>query len=103
MAVRAACLLIGIVVIFAAGTGHPYFSTDTGAVLRAAQMHADAILLAKNVDGVYTADPNKDPNAVRFDSITYEEVLKRDKKYKGCQSHSFIFLVRARINTFRFD
>lgn len=67
----------GKVVIFAAGTGHPYFSTDTGAVLRAAQMHADAILLAKNVDGVYTADPAKDPTAVRFDSITYEEVLTR--------------------------
>lgn len=67
----------GKIVLFAAGTGHPYFSTDTGAVLRAVQMHADAILLAKNVDGVYSADPNKDPHAVRFEKISYEEVLAK--------------------------
>ena len=67
----------GKIVLFAAGTGHPYFSTDTGAVLRAAQMHADAILLAKNVDGVYSADPRKDPAAVRYDAISYEEVLAK--------------------------
>ena len=67
----------GKIVLFAAGTGHPYFSTDTGAVLRAAQMHADAILLAKNVDGVYSADPRKDPAAVKYDSISYEEVLAK--------------------------
>lgn len=67
----------GKIVIFAGGTGHSYFSTDTGAVLRAVQMHADAILLAKNIDGVYSADPRKDPTAVKFDSISYEEVLSR--------------------------
>ena len=65
----------GRVVIFGAGTGNPYFSTDTAAVLRAAEIDADVILLAKNVDGVYSADPVKDPTAVKYDSITYYEVL----------------------------
>ena len=65
----------GRVVIFGAGTGNPYFSTDTAAVLRAAEIDADVILLAKNVDGVYTADPVKDPTAVKYDSITYDDVL----------------------------
>ena len=59
----------GRVVIFGCGTGNPYFSTDTGAVLRAAEIEADAILLAKNIDGVYSADPMKDPTAVKFDEI----------------------------------
>ena len=67
----------GRVVIFGCGTGNPYFSTDTGAVLRAAEIEADAILLAKNIDGVYSADPMKDPTAVKFDEITYDEVLAR--------------------------
>ena len=65
----------GRVVIFGAGTGNPYFSTDTAAVLRAAEIDADVILLAKNVDGVYNADPAKDPTAVKYDSISYDEVL----------------------------
>ena len=63
------------VVIFGCGTGNPYFSTDTAAVLRAAEINAEAILLAKNIDGVYSADPNKDPSAVKYDTITYDEVL----------------------------
>lgn len=67
----------GRVVIFGCGTGNPYFSTDTGAVLRAAEIEADAILLAKNIDGVYSADPMKDPAAVKFDEITYDEILAR--------------------------
>ena len=67
----------GRVVIFGAGTGNPYFSTDTAAVLRAAEIEADVILLAKNVDGVYSADPLKDPEAVKYDSITYDDVLAR--------------------------
>jgi len=67
----------GRIVIFGCGTGNPFFSTDTAAVLRAAEIGADAILLAKNVDGVYTADPKKDPNATRYDSITYDEVLAK--------------------------
>lgn len=65
----------GRIVIFGCGTGHPFFSTDTAAVLRAAEIHADAILLAKNVDGVYDADPNIFPDAKKFDSITYNDVL----------------------------
>ena len=65
----------GRVVIFGCGTGNPFFSTDTAAVLRAAEINADVILLAKNVDGVYSADPNKDPSAVKYDSITYDDVL----------------------------
>ncbi len=70
----------GKVVIFAAGTGNPYFSTDTGAVLRGVEIEADAILLAKNVDGIYSADPNVDPTAVKFDELTYDEVLSRHLK-----------------------
>ena len=67
----------GRVVIFGAGTGNPYFSTDTAAVLRAAEIGADVILLAKNIDGVYDCDPAKNADAVKFDAITYDEVLKR--------------------------
>ncbi len=65
------------VVIFGCGTGNPYFSTDTGAVLRAAEIGAEVILLAKNIDGVYDSDPAKNPNAKRYDFITYDEVLAR--------------------------
>ncbi len=65
----------GRVVIFGCGTGNPFFSTDTAAVLRAAEIDADVILLAKNIDGVYSADPNKDPSAVKYDSISYDDVL----------------------------
>jgi uridylate kinase len=65
----------GRVVIFGCGTGNPYFSTDTAAVLRAAEIGADVILLAKNVDGVYSADPKADPSAVKYDAITYDQVL----------------------------
>ena len=70
----------GKVVIFAAGTGNPYFSTDTGAVLRGVEIEADAILMAKNIDGIYSADPHKDPTAVKFDNLTYNEVLERGLK-----------------------
>ena len=67
----------GRVVIFGCGTGNPYFSTDTGAVLRGIEISADAVLLAKNIDGVYDADPRTNPNARRFDAITYDDVLAR--------------------------
>ena len=67
----------GRVVIFGCGTGNPFFSTDTGAVLRAVEIEADAILLAKNIDGVYNADPAKDPAAVKYDQITFDEVLAK--------------------------
>ena len=70
----------GKVVLFAAGTGNPYFSTDTGAVLRGVEIEADAILMAKNIDGIYSADPHKDPTAVKFDNLTYNEVLERGLK-----------------------
>ena len=63
--------------MFGCGTGCPFFSTDTAAVLRAAEINADAILLAKNIDGVYSADPRTDASAVKYDSITYDEVLAR--------------------------
>jgi len=65
------------VVIFAAGTGNPFFTTDTTAALRAAEMGCDAIAKATNVDGVYSADPKKDPAAVRYDTVTFDEVLAK--------------------------
>jgi uridylate kinase len=68
----------GRVVIFAAGTGNPFFTTDTAAALRAAEMACDAMLKATQVDGVYSADPKKDPNATRYESLSYHEVLARD-------------------------
>ncbi len=68
----------GMVVFFAGGTGHPYFSTDTGVVLRAIEIEAEVILLAKSIDGVYSADPAKDPNAVKFDEISIEEVVAKN-------------------------
>ena len=68
----------GKVVLFAAGTGNPYFSTDTGAVLRGVEIEADAILMAKNVDAIYSADPNKDPNAVRYTQLTYGDALAKN-------------------------
>ncbi len=70
----------GRIVIFAAGTGNPFFTTDTAAALRAAEMGCDALLKGTQVDGVYSADPKKDPNAERFDTLTYHEVLMRDLK-----------------------
>ena len=70
----------GKVVLFAAGTGNPYFSTDTGAVLRGVEIEADAILMAKNIDAIYSADPKKDPNAVRYTRLTYGEALARNLK-----------------------
>ena len=65
----------GRVVIFAAGTGNPFFSTDTAASLRAAEIHADVLLLAKNIDGVYDSDPKKNPNAKKYEDITYKDVI----------------------------
>ena len=68
---------LGKVVFFAGGTGHPYFSTDTGVVLRAIEMEADVILLAKAIDGVYDSDPKINPNAVRYDELPIEEVVEK--------------------------
>ena len=68
----------GIVCFFAAGTGHPYFSTDTAAVLRAVEVEADGILLAKAIDGVYDSDPKSNPSAMKYDEVSIQEVI--DKK-----------------------
>lgn len=70
----------GRVVLFAAGSGNPFFSTDTAVALRAIEMQVDAILMAKNIDGVYTADPHKDPSAMLIKEITYAEALARGLK-----------------------
>ena len=72
------CFAAGKVVFFAGGTGHPYFSTDTGIVLRAIEMDADIILLAKSIDGVYDSDPKVNPNAKKYDEVSIQEVI--DKK-----------------------
>ena len=73
-----ACLKQGKVVFFAGGTGHPYFSTDTGAVLRAIEIEADAMLLGKSIDGIYDSDPQINPNAKKYDEISIQEII--DKK-----------------------
>lgn len=70
----------GRIVIFAAGTGNPYFTTDSAAALRALEIRADIILKATKVDGVYTADPMRDDSAIRYDAITYQQVLERQLK-----------------------
>jgi uridylate kinase len=75
-----AALETGSVVVFAAGTGNPFFTTDTAGVLRAVEIGADVILKGTKVDGVYDADPRSTPNASRFDTLTYDEVLRRDLK-----------------------
>ena len=67
----------GRIIIFGAGTGNPYFTTDTAAVLRGIEVGADVILKGTRVDGIYTADPEKDPNAVKFETVTFEEVLEK--------------------------
>jgi uridylate kinase len=70
----------GQVVVLAGGTGNPFFTTDTAAVLRAAELRCDAVLKATQVDGVYSADPKKDPSAIRFDRLTHDEAISRDLK-----------------------
>jgi uridylate kinase len=67
----------GRIVIFGAGTGNPYFTTDTAAVLRGVEIHADVIMKGTRVDGVYTADPEKDPTATKYDKITFEDVISK--------------------------
>ena len=70
----------GEIAIFGAGTGNPYFTTDTGSSLRGIEIEADAMFKGTRVDGIYTADPEKDPTATKFDDITYDEVLRRNLK-----------------------
>lgn len=74
------CMEAGQVVIFSCGTGAPYFTTDTGSSLRGIEIEADVMLKGTRVDGVYTADPEKDPTVTKFDEITYDEVLRRGLK-----------------------
>jgi uridylate kinase len=70
----------GQIVVLAGGTGNPFFTTDTSAVLRAAELRCDAVLKATQVDGVYSADPKRDPNAVRYERLTHDEAIARDLK-----------------------
>ncbi|CAN5294093.1 UMP kinase [soil metagenome] len=80
----------GRVVIFAAGTGNPYFTTDTAAALRAAEMGCDALFKGTSVDGVYTADPKKDPGAKRYDRLTYQDVLAQDLRIMDASAVSLM-------------
>ena len=79
----------GKVVIFGCGLGAPFFSTDTAAVLRAAEIEADVVLMAKNVDAIYSADPQKDPNATRYDDLTYLEILQKELRALDMTAASF--------------
>ena len=81
-------LAAGQLVIFAGGTGNPYFTTDTAAALRAIEIECDAVLKATKVDGVYSADPRKDPNAVRFDSLSFDKALELDLKVMDAAAFS---------------
>jgi uridylate kinase len=89
----------GEVAIFVAGTGNPFFTTDTAACLRGIEIGADAVLKATKVDGVYTADPHRDPSAQRFDTLTYDEVLQRDLRVMDltaiclCRDHGMPLVV----------
>ena len=85
----------GRVVIFGCGTGNPFFSTDTAAVLRAAEIDADVILLAKNIDGVYSADPKVDPKAVKYDTITYDDVLAQHLQVMDSTATSLPMALRS--------
>ncbi len=88
---RAACKHLGEgkVVIFGGGIGAPYFSTDTPAVLRAAEIGADAVLMAKNIDGVYTADPKKDPSATLIEDIPYSKIIEKNLRAFDMTAVSF--------------
>lgn len=95
------CFAQGKVVFFAGGTGHPYFSTDTGIALRAVEMEADVILLAKSIDGVYDSDPAVNPDAKKYDTITIEEVI--DKKLAVVDLTASIMCMEHRISMAVFD
>ncbi len=90
----------GKVVVFGGGLGSPFFSTDTAAALRAAEIEADAILMAKNIDGIYSADPSVDKKAVKYDSITYKEVL--DKQLKALDLSATTFCMENDIRAYAF-
>jgi uridylate kinase len=81
-------LELGRVVIFAAGTGNPFFSTDTTAALRASEIGADVVFKATKVDGIYDSDPNKNPNAVRYDSVSFQDCLTKQLKVMDATAFS---------------
>ena len=91
----------GEVIIIGGGTGMPFFSTDTAAAIHAAEIGADIILMAKNVDGIYSADPKKDPSAFRYDEITYREIL--DKELKALDIPASAFCMENDINCYAFE
>ncbi|MBR2352871.1 MAG: UMP kinase [Clostridia bacterium] len=91
----------GTIVIFGCGLGSPYFSTDTAAVLRAAEIEADVVLMAKNIDGIYSADPKKDPTAVRYDELTYAEILA--KQLKALDLSATTFCMENDISAYAFE
>lgn len=90
----------GKVVVLGCGSGSPFFSTDTAAVLRAAEIDADVVLMAKNIDGIYSADPKVDPTAVKYDEITYKEIL--DKELKAYDFTATAFCMDNNIKTYAF-
>ena len=90
----------GEVVIIGGGTGMPFFSTDTAAAIHAAEIRADVILMAKNIDGIYTADPHVDPTATRYDEITYREML--DKELKALDMPASAICMENDINCYAF-
>ena len=96
-------LELGRVVIFAAGTGNPFFSTDTTAALRASEVSADAVLKATKVDGIYDSDPKKNPNAVRYDRITFHEALTRQLKVMDATAFSLCMENNMPIIVFSMD
>ena len=91
----------GKVVVLGCGSGSPFFSTDTAAVLRAAEIEADVVLMAKNIDGIYSADPKKDPTAVKYDEITYKEIL--DRELKALDFTATAFCMDNNIKTYAFE
>lgn len=95
-----AALKAGKVVIFGGGLGVPYFSTDTTAVLRAAEIHADCVLMAKNIDAIYSADPRKDPTATRYSELTYRQII--DQNLKALDLSAMIFCMENNVNGYAF-
>ena len=91
----------GKIVIFGTGLGSPYFSTDTAAALRAAEIGADVVLMAKNIDGIYSADPKVDPNAVRYDELTFKEIL--DRELKALDLTATTFCMENNIRAYAFE
>ena len=93
----------GRIVIFACGTGHPYFSTDTGAALRAAEIGADALLMAKSIDGVYDSDPKKNKNAKKYDNISYLDIVNQGLELMDVTAVTLCMVNKIKIIAFGLD